>query len=331
MSAGPGGARVLVGIPTRNRPEFVKQAILSVVGQRFERWRLIISDNRSRPEASADVEAFVRELGDPRVHYYLQPVDGGEYGQGRYLFGECDEEYFVILHDDDCLEPTHLEVLLGVMDADPELAFAATGQLVVDEANEALPERTRSYHAEQGRDRFGEGRIDDVLETFLRYGGLFSITGAMFRSSAVRRNGLVDDDCGGLYPFEFNVFLRQAESRMPAYFTPRELVRYRLHEGAMRNYARPFFNRVMMSTMIKLLEKRRFSGWAEKRRSRLLAAVYRNYAYILYVAGERRDCYRFLSRAVRMEPFAWNIWAYAVFAVICPFLIRPIWGPRVTL
>ena len=35
--------------------------------------------------------------------------------------------------------------------------------------------------------------------------GVFSISGAVFRPSAVRANGLVDDDCDGLFPFEFNV------------------------------------------------------------------------------------------------------------------------------
>lgn len=236
-----------------------------------------------------------------------------------------------MLHDDDCLDPSHLEYAIGILDADPELTFLATSQVVIDEGGNELPERTGDYNAAQGRDRFGEGRIEDGLETFLRYGGLFSISGAVFRSSAVHRNGLVDHDCGGLYPFEFNVFLRQVESLKPAYFTPRQLVRYRLHEGAMRNYARPFFNRGMMSTMIKLLERRRFSGSAEQRRRRLLAAVHRNYAYILYVADERGGCYRSLVRAVRLDPLAWNVWAYAIFAVFFPFLIRPIWGPRVTL
>ena len=153
----------------------------------------------------------------------------------------------------------------------------------------------------------------------------------MFRSAAVRRTGLVDPDCGGLYPFEFNVFLRQAETLKPAYFSTRRLVEYRHHSGAMRNYAKPFFNRAMMSTLMKILERRRFRGSSERYRRRLLAAVYRNYAYILYVAGERALCYRFLLSAIKLNPRSMSVWAYTGFALLTPFLIRPLFGPRITL
>ena len=325
------GAAVLVGIMTRNRPRFVKEAIRSVLAQTFTGFRLIVSDNRSEPAMAAEVERFVEDLADPRISYVLQPENGGEYGQGRYLFGQCDEDYFVILHDDDRLLPEHLEYALKILAADPSLSFLTTNQRVIDEDGNPMPEKTREYSREQGRDLFAEGRIDDPLQTLFRYGGLFSVSGAVFRSASVRSTGIVDADCEGLYPFEFNVFLRQAETLKPAYYTTRQLTEYRHHEGAMRNYAKPFFNRQMMSTMMKILERRNFTGKAEHYRRKLLAGVYRNYSYILYVAGERANCYRCLASAIRLNPLSWSIWAYTGFALIFPFLIKPVFGRRITL
>ena len=324
-------AVVLVGIPTRNRPRFVKEAIQSVLAQTCTEFRLIVSDNQSEPAIAAEVEKFVDDLADSRVSYFLQPEDGGEYGQGRYLFSQCEEEYFVLLHDDDRLVSEHLEYTLAILNDDPALAFIGTNQCVIDEDGNPLPGKTREYSEEQGRNLFAEGRIEDTLLTLFRYGGLFSISGAVFRSAAIQQTGLVDSDCGGLYPFEFNVFLRQAESMKPAYYTSRELVEYRLHEGAMRNYARPFFNRVMMSTMMTLLERRQFTGTAEQSRRELLAGVYRNYAYIMYVANKRAHCYRFLLSALKLNPLSWSIWAYTGFALVFPFLIKPVFGSRITL
>lgn len=324
-------ASVLVGIPTKNRPGFVREAIKSVLAQTYSHFRIIVSDNCSEAEASRDVESYIRDLDDPRVSYVLQPEDGGEYGQGRYFFAQCDEEYFTILHDDDCLAPEHLEYSLGILEADPSLTFISTGQYVIDADGNEQPDLTLKYNNKQGRTRFGEGRLENPLETLLRYGGLFSISGTVFRSSEVKKNGLVDPDCGGLYPFEFNVFLRQTEPLNPVYFTPRKLVAYRHHAGAMRNYAKPFFNRVMMSTMIILLERRTFTGQAEQKRRKLLAAVYCNYAYIMFVASERASCYRYLSRAIKLYPLSLYVWVYTGFAIFLPFLIRPIWGPRVEL
>jgi glycosyltransferase involved in cell wall biosynthesis len=322
---------VFVGIPTKNRPRFVREAIQSVLSQTHPRIRVVVSDNQSVPEAAADVARYVRETADPRLAYFRQPVDRGEYGQGRYLIEECREDYFVMLHDDDRLEPGHLVRAVEVMEADPGLAFFSTRQRVIDEQGAELPEMSAEYDRSEGRGDLAEGRIDNVLELFMRHGGVFSISGAVFRTAAVREAGLVDPDCEGLYPFEYNVFMRQAERGASAYYSTRPLVAYRRHAGTMRNYARPFFNRGMMQTLMRILERRRFSGEPERLRRRLLGAVYRNYAYILYVAGDRGACYRFLGRALRLYPRSPRTWLYALTAITVPFLIPRLWGPRVTL
>ena len=262
-----------VGIPTKDRPHFVCEAIQSVLAQTYPRVRVVVSDNQSAPAAAAEVARYVRETGDPRVGYHLQPEDRGEYGQGRFLIDQCREEYFVILHDDDRLDPEHIACAVNVMEADRQLAFFSTRQRVIDEQGRELPGRTQEYDRREGREGLSEGRIDNVLALFMRHGGIFSISGTVFRSAAVRAAGLVDADCEGLYPFEYNVFLRQAERGASAYYSTRPLVAYRQHAGTMRNYARPFFNRRMMQTLIQILERRRFSGEAERLRRRISAAV----------------------------------------------------------
>jgi glycosyltransferase involved in cell wall biosynthesis len=322
---------VFVGIPTRNRPRLVREAIQSVLAQTHAKFAVVVSDNQSTPAAAADVERYVREIADPRLSYYLQPADGGEYGQGRYLIERCREDYFVILHDDDRLEPEYLAYAVGVMQSDRQLAFFSTSQYVIDEDGYHLPQITRAYNRGEGRHRLKDGRIENVLELFMRHGGVFSISGTVFRSAAVRSAGLVDPDCEGLYPFEYNVFLRQAEHGARAYYSRRQLVAYRQHPGTMRNYARPFFNRTMMRTLITILERRRFSGKPEWSRRRLLAAVCRNYGYIMYVAGERRACYSFLARAIGLYPLSPRTWIYTAIALVLPFLIPRLWGPSVTL
>lgn len=322
---------VLVGIPTKNRPGFVREAVNSVLAQTYPHFRIIVSDNCSEAATSRDVKSYIRDLNDPRVSYVLQSEDGGEYGQGRYFSTQCDEDYFMILHDDDCLVPEHLKYSLGVLEADPSLTFISTSQYIIDGDGNEQPQLTLKYNNKMGRKYFGEGRIENPLETLLRYGGLFSISGTVFRYSEIRKNGLVDPDCDGLYPFEFNVFLRQTEQLKPVYFTPRKLVAYRHHAGSMRNYARPFFNRLVMSTFITLLERRKFSGHAERMRRKWLASAYCNYAFIMFVASEHANCYRFLTRSIKLYPLSWYVWAHSGFAIFLPFLIRPLWGPRITL
>jgi len=54
--------RLAVIIPTRNRPDLVRIAIRSVLDQRGEGVRVVVSDNSTRAEAVADVAAFCRGL-----------------------------------------------------------------------------------------------------------------------------------------------------------------------------------------------------------------------------------------------------------------------------
>ncbi|WJW76306.1 glycosyltransferase [Thiohalobacter sp. IOR34] len=309
----------------------MKEAISSVLDQTFQDVRVLVSDNDSEPAASRQVRQHIEELNDPRVSYYLQAENGGEYGQGRYFMRSLqDESYFMILHDDDRLEPEHIEYGLSKLNTDPELAFFSSSQYLFDERGRTLEEMTEEYCRYQSRDRFPEGRMDDALEILLEY-GLFSISGSIFRVSAIREHGLVDDDCTGLYPFEFNVFLRIAERRLPAYYTPRKLSGYRWHNESMRNTDGSTLNLSMVETLIRILEKRHFDGRAERLRKNLLSYNYRNYAFIQYVADNPTGCYQALLRGLRLNPMAPSIWAYLALAVFAPFIIRRRWGPRINL
>ena len=323
-------ARVFVGIPTRNRPGYVEEAVRSVLGQSFQDFRLLVSDNASESAASQSVERFVREQADSRAAYFRQETNVKEYGQGRFLFQQCREEYFVILHDDDAMARDLLEFAVDVLAKDPALAFVSTGQRLIDENGRAQEELTRWYSAQQGRDRFPEGRLDDLLDPLLRF-GLFSISGSVFRTAALRDSALVDPDLGGSYPFEFNVFLRVAERGWPAFYTPRPLLAYRWHHDSMRAAEKPSFHKEMTANLITLVERRRFSGPAERRRRRLLSFNHRNYAIVSYLDGARLQSYRHLARAVRLNPWSPKIWAYVFLRAFLPFLIGPLFGSRVVL
>ncbi len=131
--------RILVGIPTLNRPDYVRQAVESVRSQTFEDWRIVLSDNASRPEAVAAVRAYVEGLRDPRISYWLQPKNIREYGNCEWLFRQCREDYFVILHDDDLLEPAHLATAIGCLDRHPELVSFCSNAKLIDPKGRSPP------------------------------------------------------------------------------------------------------------------------------------------------------------------------------------------------
>jgi glycosyltransferase involved in cell wall biosynthesis len=323
-------ARVLVCIPTRNRPLMVRDAVLSVLAQTMGDLRLIVTENPSSPEVSTQVREWVEGLGDPRVRYHLHELDGGEYLQGRYMVADCREPYVCMLHDDDRMEPQYLERALKQLDADPELAFFSSGQYIIDKDGTHQPEMSEQYAAFQARDRYPDARMDNTLEPLLEF-GLFSISGSVFRHSVVAANGLVDADFGGIYPYEFNVFLRVAERGLPAWYTPDRLIAYRWHSTSMRQSDGSILTRYMVENLVELLRRRRFSGRAEVLRRRLMAYNLRNLGCIEVVAGERGRGIGSLLEALRLQPLSPSIWAYSLSALVAPWWLRRRFGTRVNL
>jgi glycosyltransferase involved in cell wall biosynthesis len=86
-------------LPTRNRLEYLKLAVESVLRQDHEDWQLVVSDN----DSEQDVEGYVGSLGDRRIVYRrterLVPVT--ENWNRALAYSEGD--HVIMLGDDDAL------------------------------------------------------------------------------------------------------------------------------------------------------------------------------------------------------------------------------------
>ena len=310
--------RVFIGIPTLNRPDYVRQTVQSVREQTFRDWRVLLSDNASRPEAAAAVRAFVEELGDPRIGYWLQPKNIREYGNCDWLFRQCREEYFVILHDDDLLEPTHLETALRRLDQHPGVVCFCANAKKIDAKGNVSDKRTLDYRRARGRQGRPDGPIR-ILEPLMR-SGFVPICGTVIRSAALHASGFVDDDCFGLWPFEVNLLLRLGERDGRAWFATEELVRYRFHEGQMQRYQGISADPVAVGMLLRILERRRYQGQAERLRRRLVSMFYNFQARIAVRRDDLHGCRRSLRRAIRINPWWSRHWPLAA----CAFLMPPL-------
>jgi glycosyltransferase involved in cell wall biosynthesis len=325
-------ARVLIGIPTLNRPDLVRETVRSVVAQGFTDWRAIVSDNVSAGDAAGCVRQWVGELGDPRVTFHQQAENGGEYGQGRFFFAQAQaggEEYMVILHDDDVLEPGYLAAAVEALTADPGCAFFVCNPWIIDERGERREDFTRNFDERWGRTGVAEGSID-VLDTHMRT-GFTPITGAFFSVAALRDSGFVDEDLAGCFPFESNVFLRLGERGARAWFTPRRLFGLRWHSQQMINWG--FLNdEAIVTSTIRLFERRRFEGDNERRRCQLLGRLHRVGALHRAQAGDHPGARRAAVAAIRANPASFRTWVIGPATFVAPSLVGAIvrahFGPR---
>lgn len=268
-------ARVFIGIPTLNRPRLVRETVLSVMAQTRADWLAVVSDNVSAEAARDDVRQWVAGLGEPRVGFFAQPVNGGEYGQGRFFFAQALEhgcDYLVILHDDDVLRPDFVASAVAALDAAPGCAFYVCNPSIIDDAGAPQPEWSASFDRRWGREGTPGGEID-VLDTHMAC-GFTPISGAFFRVASLRDSGFVDPDLHGCFPFESNIFLRLGERGAKAWFDPERRFSLRWHQQQMINWGFLNDEQIVRST-ITLFERRRFSGINERRRRQTLARLYR--------------------------------------------------------
>ena len=333
---------IFVGVPTFNRPVYLRETLDSLRAQTHGDWVALVSDNASAPEAAAAARALVESFNDPRIRFHAQPANLGEYGQGRTFqaaAAESGAEFFVILHDDDILHPGHLARSLDRLKADPVLAFHVGGADAIGASGEALPEVADWYRRHHGREGRASGKID-VLDTLMTH-GLAPICGTVFRRSWLERSGFVDADLHGNFPFELNLFLRLGEIGCQAWFDPEPTISFRFHDGALRRSDRLMQNPQVVDNMITLFARRRFRGRPERRRRVLLARLHRARSILELRAGRPASARASLFAALAVRPFAPRAWLLRPGLLIAPRLLearvsesevanppRPVQAPR---
>jgi glycosyltransferase involved in cell wall biosynthesis len=108
-------------LPTRNRLEYLKLAVESVLRQDLEDWQLVISDNCSEQ----DIAGYVASLDDGRIVYRRteRPVAVTE--NWNRALAHSDGDYVIMLGDDDALLGGYLRRMEELIEqfAQPEVIY----------------------------------------------------------------------------------------------------------------------------------------------------------------------------------------------------------------
>jgi len=128
--------KVSIAIPAY-KSAFLKQAIDSVLGQKFADWELIIVNDAS-PEP---VWEIVEEYADPRIRYYANEVNIGADAPAmnwNKCLGYARGEFFALLCDDDSYEPKFIQTMLELSIKYPDCSVFRSRAQVVDSKNEII-------------------------------------------------------------------------------------------------------------------------------------------------------------------------------------------------
>ena len=105
MSSNSSSPAVSVLIPTRNRPELVKQAIASVQAQTYTNFEILVTIDGPDPATEASLES----LQEPRLRWIVHPENRGLPAARKTGIENAVGEWVAYLDDDDEWMPTKLE------------------------------------------------------------------------------------------------------------------------------------------------------------------------------------------------------------------------------
>jgi glycosyltransferase involved in cell wall biosynthesis len=121
---------VTIGIPTYNRSDsYLKEAIDSAVNQTYPKIEIIVSDNCSKD----NTETLVKKFDDQRILYIKHQKNIGANNNFNYCVKKAKGNFFLLLHDDDLIDPDFIEVCMQAASSKKEVGIICTGTRVIDD------------------------------------------------------------------------------------------------------------------------------------------------------------------------------------------------------
>jgi glycosyltransferase involved in cell wall biosynthesis len=191
-------ATITTIVPTYKRPQLLRRALRSVLGQTYGDFRICVYDNASDDE-TGDVAREVA-AGDTRVSYFRHPANIGGAANFRFGMSRVDTPYFSFLSDDDVLLPDFFETAVAGFAQAPGALMSAASTIEVDE---------------RGAPRFEPLALWTDEGLFEPPSGAFAMldnrhptwTTVLFRREAIDRVGLLDLEVGAPSDLDFELHL----------------------------------------------------------------------------------------------------------------------------
>ena len=212
-----------IGIPTRGRPAYLREALASVMAQTYSNWRLTISEDGPRSVPVLDqLEPY---QDDPRITYVSTENAVGPARNMTSLISTGTEPYVVLLHDDDRWAPTFLEHHVAFLCAHPECGFVFSPFRTID--SQGAPIENCRFELEE--------RVYNPEELLPKLLHRNMVSRPLVRRTAYVAVGMAFDERFDRI-YDYDMYIRLA-ARFPAGYLHVHEYEYRIH-GAQSSFVR---------------------------------------------------------------------------------------------
>ena len=124
-----------IALPFYGDVDYLKQTVLSVIGQTDPDWQLIVVDD-GYPDGS--IPGWFEGLNDSRISYQRNVENLGANGNYRKCIGQIESEYCVIMGADDILAPNFIAQMKLLIETFPEASMFHPGVQIIDESGKIV-------------------------------------------------------------------------------------------------------------------------------------------------------------------------------------------------
>ncbi len=210
--------KVTIAIPTLNRVGYLQLALKSALAQTYENIEVLVSNNASTDETAS----YLTSCTDRRLRILHQPKLLSMVGNWNACVAAATGEYFLLLSDDDLLEPEAIQELVaeysetGDSQRVPGIVYG--GGNIVNSVGEAIRTFKHSPRIETAR---------ELIPAFFREERDLWLCAILFRTVDI----LPGFSAEYLWAPDSMLWIRTVIQRGYAVFVAKELVRYRIHEN----------------------------------------------------------------------------------------------------
>jgi glycosyltransferase involved in cell wall biosynthesis len=129
---------VSIVLPTFNRARFLKQAIDSILNQKFADWELIVIDDGSTDETPELLQELTARIEQPA--HYIRQENQGAYGARNAGLEHARGRYVAFFDSDDEWLPHHLQDCVTALESNPDVDWAYGACRIVEEAGKVVSE-----------------------------------------------------------------------------------------------------------------------------------------------------------------------------------------------
>jgi glycosyltransferase involved in cell wall biosynthesis len=167
--------QLTIGMPVYNDIEFIEQSLISLAGQEFQNYELIISDDGSTDGSGKVCEDYAKK--DPRIKYIRQPRNLGISKNMEFLLAQSESKYFMWAGDDDLWDSKFTLHLISALENNPDCIVAFGPYVLIDENNNVI-ESHRSF------DYSGNDKLTRLLKLIKNPDDGFGY--GVFRTNSIR-------------------------------------------------------------------------------------------------------------------------------------------------